>query len=145
MEKTRSVIHSIGRLTFAQSTELVNPAFNNGLPPNLTADEPSQSFLLEGIDISMASMQSELGFSSTPVASHVQNAEMGDQSINSLALLSARYTHTALNVMSQMSAAYLFALCQALDLRALNIRFLAALEPEIECHNRGLRATLDRY
>ena len=132
MEKTRSVLHAIGRLLFAQSSELINPVFNNGLPPNLTADEPSQSFLFKGIDINIASLQAELGFLSTPVPPHVQNAEMGNQSVNSLALLSARYTHIALDVLSQMSAAYLLTLCQALDLRALHIHFLTALEPDLK-------------
>ena len=131
MEKTRSVLHVIGRLLFAQSSELINPVFNNGLPPNLTADEPSQSFLFKGIDINIASLQAELGFLSAPMPPHVQNAEMGNQSVNSLALLSARYTHIALDILSQMSAAYLLTLCQALDLRALHIRFLAALEPDL--------------
>ncbi|KAL8718592.1 MAG: hypothetical protein Q9225_004294 [Loekoesia sp. 1 TL-2023] len=132
MEKTRSVIQSVGRLLFCQCTELINPAFNNGLPPNLTADEPSRSYLLKGIDISIASLQAELGFLSMPVTPHVQNAEMGNQSVNSLALLSARYTHTALNILSQMSAAYLFTLCQALDLRVLNNQFLSTLEPGLK-------------
>lgn len=130
MEKTRAVLHSIGRLIFAQTTELMNPAFNNGLPPNLTADEPSHSFLFKGIDISVASLQAELGLLSTPVLPHVQTAEMGNQSVNSLALLSARHTHTALNVMTQMSASALLALCQALDLRAFNDLFLSTLQPE---------------
>jgi len=130
MDKTRLVIHSVGRLLFAQSTELINPVFNNGLPPNLTVDEPSQSFLFKGIDISMASYQAELGFLCATVTPHVQNAEMGNQSVNSLALLSARYTHTALTIFSQMSSAYLLALCQALDLRALHIQFLSTLEPD---------------
>ena len=132
VEKIRSSLQVIGRMLFAQCTELINPALNNGLPPNLTADEPSENFLLKGIDISIASLQAELGFLATPVEPHVQNAEMGNQSLNSLALLSARYTHTALNVLSQLSAAYLLTLCQALDLRVLYIRFLAELEPKIQ-------------
>ena len=129
MEKIRSSLQIIGRMLFSQCTELINPSFNNGLPPNLTADEPSQNFLLKGIDISVASLQAELGFLSAPVQPHVQSAEMGNQSLNSLALLSARYTHTALNVLSQLSAAYLLTLCQALDLRALYALFLSSLEP----------------
>ena len=132
MEKTRSVLHAIGRLLFAQSSDLVNPALNNGLPPNLTADEPSESFLFKGIDINIASLQAELGFLSTPVLPHAQNAEMGNQSVNSLALLAARYTHIALDVLSQMSAAYLLMLCQALDLRALDLHFFAAFEPDMK-------------
>lgn len=116
MEKTRNVIQSIGRLLFAQCTEVMNPVFSNGLPPNLSADEPSQSFFFKGLDISVAALQSELSLMSTSVVSLVQNAEMGNQSVKSLAFLSARYTHTALDIVSQMSATYLFALCQALDL-----------------------------
>jgi len=132
MEKTRSVLQAIGRMLFSQCTELINPVFSNGLPPNLTADEPSQNFLLKGIDINVASLQAELGLLTAPVEPHVQNAEMGNQSLNSLALLSARYTHTALNILSQMSAAYLLTLCQALDLRALHYHFLDNLEPDFK-------------
>lgn len=131
MEKARSAMQAIGRMLFAQCTELINPALNNGLPPNLTADEPSQSFLLKGVDISIAALQAELGLLSNPVQSHMQNAEMGNQSLNSLALVSARYTHMALDVLSQLSAAFLLTLCQALDLRVLHIRFLEALEPAL--------------
>ena len=129
MEKTRSAMQAIGRMLFAQCTELINPSLNNGLPPNLTADEPSQSFLLKGVDISVAALQAELGLLANPVQPHMQNAEMGNQSLNSLALVCARYTHMALDVLSQLSAAFLVTLCQALDLRVLHIRFLEALKP----------------
>ena len=131
MEKGRSAMQAIGRMLFAQCTELINPALNNGLPPNLTADEPSQSFLLKGVDISVAALQAELGLLANPVSPHMQNAEMGNQSLNSLALVSARYTHMALDVLSQLSAAFLLTLCQALDLRVLHIRFLQALKPAL--------------
>ncbi|KAF3355346.1 Cellobiose dehydrogenase [Verticillium dahliae VDG1] len=46
---------------------------------------------------------------------------MGNQSLNSLALVSARYTLEAVDVLSQMAAAHLLALCQALDLRTIEI------------------------
>ena len=134
VEKIRRSLQVIGRMLFSQCTELMNPVTNNGLPPNLTADEPSESFLLKGIDICVASLQAELGFLTMPIEPHVQNAEMGNQSLNSLALLSARYTHTAINVLSQLSAAYLLTLCQALDLRVLNIRFLMDLEPRLRVY-----------
>ena len=140
MEKTRASVQIIGRMLFAQCTELINPALNNGLPPNLASDEPSKSFLMKGLDIMMASLQSELGFLANPVGNHVQTAEMGNQSLNSLALISARYTHVALDVLSQMAAAHLFAACQALDLRAMHIRFLKNLKPAFQaCTSEALQ------
>ena len=132
MESVRAVTQILGRMLFSQCTELIMPALNNGLPPNLDLNEPSRSFLMKGVDISTAALQSELAFLANPVASHVQTAEMGNQGLNSLALVSARYTHTALDLLSQLAAAYLFALCQALDLRVLQIRFLENLEPSFE-------------
>ena len=106
----------------------MNPATNRGLPPNLVVDEPSESFLWKGVDIMIAALQSELGFLAHPV-NHVQTAEMGCQALNSLALISARYTLDALQVLTQLAAAHLLALCQALDLRAMHLRFLEALSP----------------
>lgn len=129
MEKTRLALQSIGRMLFVQCTELIDPTLSRGLPPNLVADEPSESFLMKGMDIMTAALQSELGFLSNPVGSHVQTAEMGNQALNSLALISARYTHVALDVLSQLASAHLFALCQALDLRVMHLRFLEALHP----------------
>ncbi len=129
MEKTRQGFQSLGRILFAQCTELINPATNNGLPPNLTADLPSESFIMKGVDILCASLLSELGFLANPVGSHVQTAEMGNQALNSLALISARYTHTAADLLSRLSAAHLLVVCQALDLRAMHSAFLALVEP----------------
>ena len=132
MEKTRMALQTIGQMFFAQCTELINPATNRGLPPNLVPGEPSDSFIFKGTDIMVAALQSELGFLANPVGSHVQMAEMGNQAINSLALISGRYTLEAVETLSQMSAAHLVALCQALDLRAMNLRFLGILAPEFD-------------
>ena len=137
MEKTRQGVQSLGRMLFAQCTELMNPATNHGLPPNLAPDEPSQSFLMKGVDIMVAALQAELGFLANPV-NHVQTAEMGNQALNSLALISARYTHTALEILSKMAAAYLLALCQALDLRAMHLGFLEQLYPQFQDLVEGL-------
>ena len=80
----------------------------------------------------IAALQSELGFLANPVGTHVQTAEMGNQSLNSLALISARYCHTALDVLSQLAASHLFAICQAFDLRAMHISFLERYKPRFE-------------
>lgn len=129
VEKVRQGCQTIGRMLSVQCTEIINPMTNRGLPPNLVADEPSESFIWKGPDIMVAALQSELGFLANPVGTHVQTAEMGNQALNSLALISARYTLDALDVLTQISAIHLTALCQALDLRALNINFLQSFRP----------------
>lgn len=132
MEKTRQGIQGIGRMLFSQCTELINPTTNRGLPPNLVAEDPNITFIFKGTDLNIAALTAELGFLANPV-NHVQTAEMGNQSLNSLALISARYTHTANDVLSQLMAAHLIAVCQAFDLRALHIQFLAMYQvPFIE-------------
>ena len=140
MEKTRLAIQTIGQMLFAQCTEIINPRLNYGLPPSLVLDEPSQSFLLKPLDIMIAALQSELGYLSNPAGTHVQSAEMGNQALNSLGLISARYTHIALDVLSQLAAAHLFALCQALDLRAMHVRFLDEVEPVLRMHTSEILA-----
>ena len=131
MEKTRLGLQTIGRMLFTQCTELLDPKTNRGLPPNLVADEPSASWIMKSVDIMIAALQSELGFLANPVGTHVQTAEMGNQALNSLALISARYCHTALDVLSQLIAAHLFAVCQAVDLRAMHIKFSEAFQPQL--------------
>ncbi|KAI1158227.1 L-Aspartase-like protein [Nemania serpens] len=120
-EKLRQGLQTIGRMLFAQCTEMINPATSWGLPPNLCSDDPDDSFLFKGLDVVVAGLTSELGFLANPVGSHVQTAEMGNQSLNSLALVSARYTIEAVDVLSQIASAHLLAVCQALDLRAIEI------------------------
>lgn len=124
MEKTRLALQSIGQMLFTQCTELINPSTNRGLPPNLVADEPGESFIFKAVDLMSAALESELGFLSNPAGTYVQPAEMGNQAINSLALISARYTQTAVDVLSQLAAGHLMALCQALDLRAMESLFV---------------------
>ncbi|KAI0023075.1 L-Aspartase-like protein [Xylariomycetidae sp. FL0641] len=120
-EKLRQGLQGIGRMLFCQCTEMINPATSWGLPPNLCADDPNDSFLFKGLDVVVAGLTSELGFLANPVGSHVQTAEMGNQALNSLALVSARYTLEAVDVLSQIASAHLLALCQALDLRTIEI------------------------
>lgn len=126
MDKTRSALQLIGKLMFTQSTEVINPMTNNGLPPNLAATEPSMDFCCKGLDINIAAYQSELGWNANPIGPHVQNAEMLNQSVNSLALISARKTAESITILQKMMASNLYILCQALDVRVMQETFFAA-------------------
>jgi len=128
MEKTRLSLQMLGKLMFAQCTELINPQLNHILSPNLCFDDPDLSYTFKGIDINMASYQSELAFLANPVSTHVQSAEMHNQAVNSLALISARYTLDAVELVSLMTSAFLYALCQALDLHVLYIEYMTLAE-----------------
>jgi len=130
-EKTRTALEKIGKMIFAQSSELLDSRLAHNLPPNLAVDEPSLSYPMKGLDINMAAYMSELAYIANPVSNHVHSAEMNNQSLNSLALISARYTHTAVDLVSLMSSAYLYCLCQALDLRAMDVQFMAQLQPQV--------------
>ncbi|GAB1318113.1 Phenylalanine ammonia-lyase [Madurella fahalii] len=138
MEKTLTALQNLGRLLAAQSAEVINNATSKGLPPNLSADDPSASFTAKGFDVNMAAYAAELAWLCRPVSAHVQVAEMANQSVNSMALVAARYAAEAVEVVGLMAATYLWVICQALDLRCLRVEFRVRLEGDVA------RALMDR-
>ncbi|KAJ5647096.1 L-Aspartase-like protein [Penicillium lividum] len=142
MEKCRQGIQSIGRMIYTQCREMINHTTSWGLPPNLVVEEPSKSGIFKAIDIYIAALTSELGFLAGPV-NHVYGAEMGNQSLNSLALISARYTATAARILTELAAAHILALCQAFDLRAMQLLFLDNIAAEFEMLVSTLETSLN--
>ncbi|KAK0212526.1 L-Aspartase-like protein [Desarmillaria ectypa] len=119
MEKTRLSLHHLGKILFAQCAELMDPSMNRGLPPSLAATDPSLDYHAKGVDIATAAYVAELGYLANPVSTHIQSAEMHNQAVNSLALISGRATINSLEVLSILMSSYIYVICQALDLRVL--------------------------
>ncbi|KAF4340408.1 phenylalanine ammonia-lyase [Fusarium beomiforme] len=130
MDKTRLALQMIGRMLFSQVSEMINPSTNNGLEANLNVSD-KENFTMKGIDVNMSAYMSELAALAHPVSSHVMSAEMHNQGINSLALLSARRTMEAADIVAHMCACHVYVSCQAIDLRATHRLFLNTLRENV--------------
>ncbi|KDQ13647.1 hypothetical protein BOTBODRAFT_66601 [Botryobasidium botryosum FD-172 SS1] len=136
-EKMRLALHHIAKLMFAQLTDLLNHSMNCGLPPNLAVGEPSVDYSLKGADVAAASYLSEIAYLANPVSTHVISAEMHNQSINSLALMSGRYTLEAVKLCRMLMATHIFSLCQAADLRTMEKIFRSLVFPILRAETKA--------
>lgn len=128
MDQTRQAVGICGKLLFAQFGEVVNSKLNFGLPPNLSGCNINLDFGFKGCDTAMASYMSELDHFVNPMSNHVLSAETHNQSVNSMALVSARLTAEAVEIAQMMVANLLCLVTQAVDLRVLRNLVLTEIE-----------------
>ncbi|KAL4232061.1 hypothetical protein ACF0H5_009638 [Mactra antiquata] len=128
LDHIRQSIGVCGKILFAQFSELVNVNLNFDLPPNLSGCDFHTDFGYKGADIAMAAYMSELGHVVNPMSNHVLSAEMHNQSVNSLALISYRLTADALEIFQMMLANHINMVVQAVDLRHLQFTVTEKLQ-----------------
>ncbi|PWN54243.1 L-Aspartase-like protein [Violaceomyces palustris] len=133
-EKMRDVSTSLGRLIHEQLIGSIDPIKNNSLPAYLCAygaDRPAMTGGLRSLDIASSSYLAELTFLSQRLIHLNRNAECGNQSLNSMALASARYTLESVDLLTTMAATSLLAACQALELRLLTVEFFRSVTEKV--------------
>ena len=141
MDQLRQSLQLCGKLLFGQMQEMVNSSMSDGLPPNLSGSNINIDFGFKGMDIAIAAYMSELDYLTNPLTNHVLSAELHNQAVNSLALVSARYTRAALEVLQMMLANILIAHAQAIDLRFMQKQAERSLR-KIFLHHDHIEPTL---
>ncbi|MDO8580343.1 MAG: phenylalanine ammonia-lyase, partial [Candidatus Omnitrophota bacterium] len=133
MDHLRLAIAALGNILVEQFEELANKATSNGLPANLAGSENMDEDMgLKGIEVMLVGRLPELTFYGNPVTNHVRPAELRNQSINSLALLSSRLTATSIKIYRELLAYYLYSLAQAMDLRHIEQHYRIATEEAVQ-------------
>lgn len=122
MDQFRQSLQLCGKLLFGLMSEIIDCNMNNGLTPNLCGGNPNVDMGFKGTEVAMASYTSELDFLNSPVSNHVLNAEIRNQTVNSLALISARMSEDALEIFQMQLTNILRALVQAVELRWVKTR-----------------------
>ncbi|CEH12625.1 Phenylalanine and histidine ammonia-lyase [Ceraceosorus bombacis] len=131
-EKMRDVAAMTGRLLHEQLFEIINSTTNNALPACLALSDSETDGGLRGMDIACASYVSELSFLAQRANHFSRNAESGNQSINSMALLGARLALDSAEVLTSLVASALFTAAHALDLRLITISFFATASEKLK-------------
>ena len=144
MDQTRQAIQMCGKIIFGQLSEIVSVQLNYGLPPNLCGSDYTTDFGFKGVETAMASYVSELDYLTNVLTNHVVTAEMSNQSVNSLALISARYTEQALEILNMMLASIICVQLQAIDLRWLQSTTTEKLTELCKIHKVRFTSTIQQ-
>ncbi|MFF5671220.1 histidine ammonia-lyase [Streptomyces hygroscopicus] len=148
MDALKTAVASVGDLLDRQLELIVDEKFNNGLTPNLIprlgpdAFEAGLFHGFKGMQITASSLAAEALKWTMPAASFSRSTEAHNQDKVSMGTIAARDARSVVELVQRIAAVHLIALCQAADLRGLDV--LSAPARSAYDAVRGLSAFLDR-
>jgi phenylalanine ammonia-lyase len=127
MDALKTAVASVGDLLDRQLELVVDEKFNNGLTPNLiprVADGDYEAGLFhgfKGMQIVASSLTAEALKWTMPAASFSRSTEAHNQDKVSMGTIAARDARSVVHLVQRIAAIHLIALCQAADLRGLDV------------------------
>jgi phenylalanine ammonia-lyase len=141
MDALKVTVANIADLLDRQLELVVDEKFNNGLTPNLIprfAEDDEEAGLhhgFKGMQIACSALTAEALKLSTPASIFSRSTEAHNQDKVSMGLMAARDATAIIELVQQVVAIHLLALCQALDLRGT-----AAMSPLTTATYRLIRS-----
>lgn len=123
MDTLKNAVASVGDLLDRQLALLVDEKFNNGLTANLIprfAEDDFEAGLhhgFKGMQIAASSLAAEALKLTMPATAFSRSTEAHNQDKVSMATIAARDARSAVELVQNIAAIHLIALCQAVDLR----------------------------
>src|SRR5436305_1206892 len=123
MDALKVAVANIADLLDRQLELIVDEKFNNGLPPNLIAPvqesdvEAGLHHGFKGMQLACSAMTAEALKMSGPMSVFSRSTEAHNQDKVSMGAISAREACTIVELVQNVTAIHLIALCQALELR----------------------------
>ncbi|QYJ15015.1 Histidine ammonia-lyase [Rubrobacter xylanophilus DSM 9941] len=123
MDSLKVALASVADLMDRQLELVVDEKFNNGLTPNLIPrfdpDDPRAGLHhgFKGMQLACSSLVAEACKLSNPVSVHSRSTEAHNQDKVSMGTIAARDARTIVELVQNVAAIHLVAVCQALDLR----------------------------
>ncbi|OGM18269.1 hypothetical protein A2686_03645 [Candidatus Woesebacteria bacterium RIFCSPHIGHO2_01_FULL_38_10] len=117
LDKLRKIFVHIVKQNDRHMARLTHPAFNNGLPPNLSHQSAISQTTFKGLQTQMGMYEVFASLLATPVSTAFGVHEEFNQDITSHALTSALLTQEVLAIAKLAVASGLISACQAIDFR----------------------------
>lgn len=123
MDQLRYNLGLLAKHLDVQIALLMEPAFNNGLPPSLVGNPNRKVNLgLKGVQLAGNSMMPLLTYLGNPLVTHFpSHAEQFNQNVNSQSFGSANFARQAVDLLQQYLAIALIAVVQGVDLRTYKL------------------------